>query len=68
MKPQDILFIITILFLLWKKNPKHFVVAGLICLALSMPLFHFWIFFTAQRLVYYAVGFFLFSIILLHKN
>jgi len=64
MKPQDIVFIILLAFLLWKRNPKYLVVAGLLCLVLSMPLFHFWVFFTAERLVMYAAGFLLSSLIL----
>lgn len=54
MKPQDILFILVFLFLLWNRNPKYFVVAGLLFLLLSMPFFHFWVFFTAERLVLYS--------------
>lgn len=59
MKPQDIVFIIAIIvlfFTCWKR-PSVFVWAGLLCLALSIPLFSFWIFFTAQRLLYYGAGF-----------
>ena len=57
MKPQDILFIIVLLFLLWRRSPRYLVVAALVCLTASMPLFHFWVFFTAERFVDYAVGF-----------
>lgn len=57
MKPQDILFIIVLLLLLWKRNPKWFVIAGLVSLLLAMPLFYSWIFFTAERFVSYAVAF-----------
>jgi len=54
MKIQDILFIIlfAILFLKYKKN--SFVLSGLMCLLLAIPFFYFWVFFTAERLVYYA--------------
>ena len=55
-KPQDILFFIILLFFIWKKNPRYLVLAGLTCLALSMPLFQLQVFFTAQRLVYYATA------------
>ncbi|HSD98654.1 MAG TPA: hypothetical protein VLB73_03070 [Patescibacteria group bacterium] len=68
MKPQDIVFLVVILVLLLLKRfrrPKIFVISGLICIALSIPLFAFWIFFTAQHLVWYACGFFLVAIILL---
>jgi hypothetical protein len=62
MKPQDILFIIILILLLWKRDPKLFTVAGLVCLIIAIPLFQFWVFFTAEHLVWYASGFFLFAI------
>jgi hypothetical protein len=64
MKPQDILFIIILVILLFIKKPKVLVGAGLLCLLLSMPLFAKWVFFTAERLVMYAAGFLLVAIIL----
>src|SRR3989344_8282110 len=64
MKLQDILFFIVFLILIYKRKPEWFAGAGLICLILSIPLFSLWVFFTAQRLVYYAAGFFIASIIL----
>ena len=68
MKPQDILFFVVFLVLLYKHNPKYFALAGLICIAASIPLFAFWIFFTAERLTWYAGGFLLASIVLLVIN
>jgi len=65
MKPQDIIFILVLAALLWKRNPKYFVVAGLLCILGSIPLFQFWVFFTAQRLTWYAAGFLLVGICLL---
>ena len=68
MKPQDIAFFIVILVLLLIKRlrkPQVFAISGLICLLLSIPLFAFWVFFTAQHLVWYACGFFLVAILLL---
>lgn len=62
-KIQDIIFIIFLAFLLYKRNPTFFVWAALFCIALSIPFFFFWVFFTAQRLIYYA--FFLLVIALL---
>lgn len=62
MKPQDILFIIILLVFVFLRKPKLLVATGLICLLLSIPLFTFWVFFTAERLVIYAAGFFLASI------
>ena len=64
MKPQDILFIIILLGLVFVKKPKVLVWAGLVCFVISMPLFAKWIFFTAERLVMYAVGFLLVACIM----
>lgn len=54
MKIQDIVFIIVLLFLLYKHNSILFTIVGLGCLILSIPLFSLWIFFTADKLVWYA--------------
>lgn len=64
MKPQDILFVIALVVLLWRRNPREIALAGIICLLIAMPLFYKWVFFTAQRLTYYAVAFFAISTIL----
>jgi hypothetical protein len=57
MKPQDIAFFIIFgVILIWRK-PQLFLFAGLVFLVLSMPLFGLWIFFTAERLVWYAAAF-----------
>ena len=64
MKLQDVVFLIVLLFLVLKHNPKWATIAGIICLSLSIPLFSFWIFFTAERLTWYAAAFFLLSVIL----
>lgn len=58
MKIQDLVFFATIFVLLWSKCPKLFVFAGLASLVIAIPLFGFWVFFTAERLVWYAAGFF----------
>lgn len=63
MKIQDIIFVLTLVFLLYKHNSYWLVVAGIVCLIISIPLFSFWIFFTAERLTWYAAGFFLLAII-----
>jgi hypothetical protein len=65
MKPQDILFILLLIGLLFFRKPRILVWAGLICLLLSIPLFAHWVFFTAERLVMYAAGFLLAAIIIL---
>ena len=62
MKPQDVLFFIVLFALLFVKKPKAFVVAGLLCIVLSIPFFSFWVFFTAERLIWYAAGFLLVAI------
>ena len=68
MKIQDIFFFLALFFLIYKKNPRWIVMSGLLCLILSIPLFSFWVFFTAERLTEYAAGFFLLAIIFhLHK-
>jgi len=64
MKIQDIAFFVVLALLIFKRNPKLAVIAGILCLLLSIPLFSFWIFFTAERLTWYAAGFFLLAIIL----
>lgn len=59
MKPQDLVFVVVLAILLIIRKPRLLVFAGLICLILAIPLFSSWVFFTAQRLTYYAAGFFL---------
>lgn len=63
-KPQDTLFVIVLLLLLLRRDPKLFVWAGIISLLISMPLFYKWIFFTAERLVVYAFVFILVATLL----
>jgi len=64
MKPQDIIFIFFLLVLLFLRKPTLLVVAGIFCLFVSIPLFAKWIFFTAERLTWYAAAFFLFSLVI----
>jgi len=63
MKIQDIAFFIVLALLIFKRNPRLTVACGILCLLLSIPLFSFWIFFTAERLTWYAAAFFLLAII-----
>lgn len=63
MKIQDILFIIVLLALIYKRDPRWPAIAGLGSLVLAIPLFATWTFFTAERLTWYAAAFFLLSII-----
>ncbi len=65
MKPQDLLFIIALAVLMYKRNPMWLVVGGVVFVLLSIPLFQLQIFFTAQRLVMYAAAFLLAAVILL---
>ncbi|MDO8621212.1 MAG: hypothetical protein Q7R31_02935 [Candidatus Levybacteria bacterium] len=68
MKPQDIVFFIILAVLIWKKDPRRAAFAGIISLIASIPLFSFWVFFTAERLTWYAAAFFLLSIVLIVFN
>ena len=63
MKIQDILFIISMILLLVARKPRWFVFTGLISLLMAIPLFAKWIFFTAERLTWYAGAFFLVAIL-----
>lgn len=63
MKIQDIIFFIIFISLLIKRDPRLAAGAGIISLIVAIPLFSFWIFFTAERLTWYAAAFFLLSII-----
>jgi hypothetical protein len=63
MKIQDIVLIAVLGFLIYKRNPQLAVLTGILCLIFSIPLFSLWVFFTAERLTWYAGGFFLLSII-----
>ncbi len=65
MKPQDIVFFIILAVLIWKKDYKLAAFAGIASLIASIPLFSFWVFFTAERLTWYAAAFFLLSILLM---
>ncbi len=64
MKIQDLIFLFVFLPHLGARSPKLSVALGLFCLVLAAPLFKFWIFFTAERLTWYAGAFFLTSALL----
>jgi len=64
MKIQDIVLVLLIAILLWRRNPYYLVTAGLGLLVVSMPLFATWVFFTAERFTYYAGVCFLLAIFL----
>lgn len=63
MKFQDIIFFVIVAFFVYTHNSKWAIIAGLFCLFLAIPLFAFWVFFTAERLTWYAAGFFLLAIV-----
>ena len=65
MKPQDILFLIVLFTLVWKRNPALASAFGLISLVTAFPLFSVQVFFTAQRLTWYAAAFFLVALVLI---
>ena len=64
MKPQDIVFLLVFIFVVYRRDFKIAVLLGLVSLIIAAPLFASWIFFTAERLTWYAASFFLLSIIL----
>ncbi|MCL5675826.1 MAG: hypothetical protein M1120_01730 [Patescibacteria group bacterium] len=68
MKIQDLGFLAVLAAFLVVRKPRLLVFAGLGCLVLSVPLFYFHIFFTAERLTWYGAGFFLTYIILFIIN
>lgn len=68
MKIQDILFIAVLIFFLYRGRPKETVLGGILSLILSVPLFSFWVFFTAERLVWYAFAFFFLSVLQYFKK
>jgi len=63
MKVQDLFFFTVFLVVAWRRNGRLAAAVGLACLLLAIPLFSFWIFFTAERLTWYAAAFFLLSVI-----
>lgn len=68
MKPQDVAFLVILAFLIWKRNSRLLVMAGLLALILAIPLFATWTFFTAERLTWYAAAFFFLAIIFASKR
>ncbi len=57
MKIQDILFFAVFGALFAIHKPMLFVWFGLVSLLFSIPLFAGWVFFTAERLTWYAAAF-----------
>lgn len=71
MKIQDIIFFVILAGILLTRKPRLLVISGLGCLILAIPLFAKWVFFTAERLTWYAAAFFftfiLISLVRPHK-
>ena len=65
MKIQDIGFFFLLAVLIVVRKARLSAAVGLACLVLAIPLFKFWIFFTAERLTWYAAAFFIHAILLL---
>ena len=57
MKPQDIAFLLLFIVISISRKEKWFVLAGLASFMFAMPLFAKWIFFTAERSVWYGAAF-----------
>lgn len=63
MKPQDIGFLALLIVLAVVRRPRLVAAAGLLCLAAAIPLYAYWVFFTAQRLVMYGAAFLLVAVV-----
>lgn len=68
MKIQDIIFLITLVVILMGRKPKVFLWAAFACLILAIPLFSQWVFFTAERLTWYAASFILFYCLIFFRK
>jgi hypothetical protein len=64
MKIQDILFLVLLAVLLFKHKENSFVALGLSCFLLAIPFFYLYVFFTAERLLYYGALLVLIEVIL----
>jgi len=63
MKIQDVFFIFLFLFIIWRKTPLLAVFMGILFLIGSIFLFSFSVFFTAERLTWYAAAFILYAVV-----
>lgn len=64
MKIQDIGFFFILAILIVFRKRRWLVFAGLFSLVASIPLFAKWVFFTAERLTWYAAAFFIAALIM----
>lgn len=65
MKIQDLIFFFAFLLILWLRKPRLAAIIGFFCLFMAAFLFKFWIFFTAERLTWYAAAFFFYTAVCL---
>jgi len=63
MKIQDIAFIGVLFILFVFRKPRVFILTGLVCFLLAIPLFSRWVFFTGERLTWYGAAFITLGII-----
>lgn len=68
MKIQDILFLALFVLVVLMRKPRIALITGILSLLLSIPLFYLKIFFTAERLTWYASAFILVGIISQFRN
>jgi hypothetical protein len=64
MKIQDLIFVIVFGIVVLSRRSKVLVYVGLVSLIISMGLYAKWVFFTAERLTWYASVFFLTYIVM----
>lgn len=57
MKIQDVLFIIFYCMVATTRRSRVFLIAGFLSMILAIPLFALWVFFTAERLIWYGAAF-----------
>jgi len=65
MKIQDIFFLLAFIFLIFKRDSKLSLLFGLGSILISIPLFYFQIFFTAEHLIWYSFVFIALSVFLM---
>jgi hypothetical protein len=63
MKLQDVILVLIGCALLVKRDARVCFMAGLACILISIPFFASWVFFTGQRLLWYAAVYFMSGII-----
>lgn len=64
MKIQNLIFAVIFILVFWRRNSAVAARLGIICLILATLLFNLQVFFTAERLTWYAAAFFAYATIL----